>query len=136
MILVRLASLSLTMLLLGAGAQVAIGAEPVRHSGRILAIDTARGRLVLEEVGPWQVRDGVTQVIRRTITLTPTTEAAIVTRGNPAGGFASDFIEGRLDVDNLDVGDFVTVECRREGPRLVAVKIIVPDVTEPVGPQP
>ena len=96
MILVRLASLSLTMLLLGAGAQVAIGAEPVRHSGRILAIDTARGQLVLEEVGPWQVRDGVTQVIRRTIALTPATEAAIVTRGNPAGGFASDFIEGAI----------------------------------------
>jgi hypothetical protein len=133
---VRRLLFSLMIVLVAAGTHVVNAADPVRHSGRILAIDSARGQLVIEEVGPWQVRDGVTQMIRRTIMVTPTTQIAIMMRANPAGGFAGDFIEGRLDADDLEIGDFVTAECRRQGSRLVAVKIVVADATEVQGPQP
>jgi hypothetical protein len=136
MMVPRLVACSLAMLLMGAGAQAASGADLVKHSGRILVLDPAHGQLVLEEVGPWQVRDGVTQVIRRTIALTPQTVIAIVLRANPPGGYPGEFIEGRLEPGDLDPGDFVTVECRSEGRRLVATRIVVADTTEAIGPQP
>ena len=131
MIPLRLLSLVLAAALVGLGSHPGVAAETVKHSGTILAIDTDGGRFVLEEIGPWQVRGGVTQVIRREIVMTPATQFAIVVRANAPGGFAGDFVEGPLDPAAVEVGDLVTVECRHDGPRLVAIKITIADAGEP-----
>jgi hypothetical protein len=122
--MMRLCLVALASILLVAGGQSgAATAEVVKHSGTIVEIDAHGAQLVLEEVGPWRVRDGVTQVIRRTIALTPATDVVIAVRVNPPGGYAGDFVEGPLAMFALEPGDVITVDCRREGPRLVAVKI-------------
>jgi hypothetical protein len=75
------------------------------------------------------VRNGMTVVTRRTITLEPGTELAIVARDvDTSSGFPGDFVETRLGPDGLYLNDDVTVDCRHEGRRLVALKITV---TEP-----
>jgi hypothetical protein len=99
--------------------------QTVKYTGTVLAIDRARGQLVLGEVGPW--REGVTQRIRRTITLTGQTEYTIGFRANPPGGFPGEFIEGPLRPGDIEAGDVVTVLCRKDGRRLVALKIVFAD---------
>lgn len=82
--------------------------------------------VVLAEVGPWQVRDGATVIAYRTITLTLQTTYALVARSQAApSGFGGDFVETSLGRDRLYLNDHVTVDCRHEGQRLLALKITV-----------
>lgn len=107
-----------------AGAQ-----EVVKHSGVIVDVDERAGTFVLAEIGPWEIRDGRTVITRRTITLTPATEFAIVFRDDEApSGFAGDYVETPLEPWAVYVDDHVTIECRHEGPRFVALKIVVTDL--------
>jgi len=77
------------------------------------------------------VRQGETVITYRTITLAPETEFAIVARADTAPtGFPGDFVETRLGPEGVYLNDHVTVDCRHEGKRLVALKIIV---IEPAG---
>ena len=100
-----------------------------KHSGVIVDADEAAGTLVLAEVGPWQVRDGKTVITHRTIVFTPKTEFAIAFRAEePVDGFVGAFVETPLDPWAVYVGDHVTIECRRDGARLVAVKMTVTDL--------
>jgi hypothetical protein len=119
------AAIALVLVLAGiAGAQ-----EVSKHSGVIVDADERAGILVLAEVGPWQVRDGATVITYRTIRLTPGTEFAIVFRAeDAASGFPNDFVETPLEPWAVYLGDHVTVECRREGARLVALKLTVTDL--------
>lgn len=126
----RFVVLAVSLVLVAAASQPSVAAESVKHSGTILEMDAGRGRLVLEEVGPWQVRDGVTQVIRRTIVLTAATRFAIALRANAPDGFAGAFVEGTLDPAALEVGDLITAECRHDGRRIVALKITFADARE------
>ncbi len=121
----RHAVLVLLALLVAGAVAPARGAETLRISGVLVAIEPDDGRMVVEEVGPWQVRQGATLTIRRLITLTPSTAYDVFIRvetGAPSG-FPGDFIPVELDATQLTVGDFVTVECRSEGGRLVAVRV-------------
>ena len=81
-----------------------VTAQTVRHSGTVVAMDTERGRLVLDEIGPWRVRGGVTQVRRLAIVFTPATDFLIALRANPPDGFLGQFIEGRLEAADVEVG--------------------------------
>ena len=126
----RAVVLAVSLVLVAAASQPSVAAESVKHSGTILEMDAGRGRLVLEEVGPWQVRDGVTQVIRRTIVLTAATRFAIALRANAPDGFAGAFVEGTLLPAALEVGDLITAECRYDGRRIVALKITFADARE------
>jgi hypothetical protein len=105
--------------------------EIVKHSGKIVAISDGAGTFVLGEVGPWQVRDGETVVTRRTIMLTPATQFVMVGRADDApSGFPGDFVDVALGADAIYLYDFVTVECRHDGKRLLALKITVVDQTD------
>jgi hypothetical protein len=121
-------SASVLVILLGLTA-AASAEERVRHSGSIVSIAEDARTFVLAEVGPWQTRDGATVITYRTIALTPETEMAIVARADAApSGFPGDFVETALGPEDVYLSDYVTVDCRHEGRRLVALKITV---TEP-----
>jgi hypothetical protein len=96
-----------------------------RRSGRVIAVDVESGTIVIDEVGPWRVDKGVTQVTRHLIAVTPSTSIMSHIRVNVPGRFGDDFIEVPLELGDVARGDFVTVECRREGGRLVASSIAV-----------
>ena len=50
------------------------GAEGGKYSGTVIGVDQAAGTIVVEGMGPWQMKNGVTQVQRRTIAITPSTD--------------------------------------------------------------
>lgn len=101
-------------------------AEIMKHSGSIVSIADDATTFRLAEVGPWRVRDGVTVLTYRTITLTPETVFAGITRVDKApSGFAGDFVQTPLGFEDLYLNDHVTVECRHEGTRLIALKVVV-----------
>lgn len=100
--------------------------DVVKHSGSIVAIAADATTFVLEEVGPWQVRDGETVVTRRTITLVPGTQFAMVGRADDAtSGFPGDFVETVLDPEFVYLYDYVTVDCLHQGKELLALKVTV-----------
>lgn len=107
----------------GAGAQV------MKHSGLVAAVDRAAGTIVLDEVGPWQVKEGKTVVTRRTLTVTPET-GFVQARREATEWFPAEFTDLPL-LREVAAGDFVTVECRHEGRRLVALRVTV---VEPEAP--
>jgi hypothetical protein len=123
--------LALAMVLLGIGGHPVAAADIFKHSGTVVAIDIARGQLVLDEVGPWQVRDGVAQMTRRTIVLTPVTAFAIVLRASPAGGFPGALVASPLAANAVIAGDVITVDCRHDGSRFVALKVTVAETADP-----
>lgn len=101
-------------------------AQTVKHSGLIVSIAEDGATFVLSEVGPWEVRDGATVTTRRTIALTPETRFAIVVRADETpSGFPRDFVEIPVTRDRVFLNDWVTVEARREGGRLLAEKVTV-----------
>ncbi len=106
--------------------------EHVKHSGSIVSIAADAKTFVLAEVGPWRVRKGATVISYRTITLAPETGYAIVARTDQApSGFQGDFVETPIGPESVYLHDYVTVDCRHEGKRLMALKITVTEL--PVG---
>ena len=114
----------LVALLLAAGWSLPAGAQTVRHSGTILAVDRGAGTMVLGEIGPWRVVRGATQVTRLTISVTPSTVFSQVGR-DATRPFPGDFVEAATGAGDLKVGDVVTVECQHKGKRLTALKVTV-----------
>jgi hypothetical protein len=122
----------ITLVMLLALAAPSSAAEVERHSGSIVSIPDDARTFVLAEVGPWQLRDGETVLTRRTIELTPGTKYAIVARIDAApSGFRGDWVEFEIGPERVYLYDQVTVECRHEGKRLVALKITVIEVPQP-----
>ena len=118
-------SFSVFALLLSLAASVSAG-EVMKHSGVIVAIADDARTFMLAEVGPWQVRHGTTVVTHQIITLLPDTQFTMVGRFDDApSGFKSDFVEVPLGPDAVYLNDYVTVECRHEGSRMLALKITV-----------
>jgi hypothetical protein len=99
--------------------------DTVTHSGTVLAIDVRGRRLVFEEIGPWRAHRGVMQTIRRTVELVPATRFTFASRTDAPCDSVGAWVEGPLDPVFLEVGDAITIECRHEGARLIAVKVIV-----------
>jgi hypothetical protein len=121
-------STSLFALLLALAAPATAG-EIMKHSGSIVSIAPGARSFVLAEVGPWEVRDGGTVLTYRTITLTRETEYAIVGRVEESrSGFAGDFMEVSVEPDEIYLNDYVTIDCRHEGTRLVALKVTATEV--------
>jgi hypothetical protein len=132
----RLRDIASAFVLLAAlGIAASSAAQPqqtVKHSGTIVDVHDRAGAFVLAEVGPWQVRNGETVVTRRTIALGPGTTFAIVKRTPKAPNESpGDFVELPIDASEVYVTDYVAVECRREGKRLIATKITVIDMPGP-----
>jgi len=98
----------------------------MRHSGSIVSVSGDGQSFVLAEVGPWQVRAGKTVITFHTISVTPDTQYVIVARAyRGPGSLQGDFVELPLESDGIYLNDHVTVDCRHEGRRLVALKISV-----------
>ena len=117
--------LSILAMLLGVSGGAWAG-DLMKHSGFVESIAEDGTTFVLAEVGPWHERNGVTASMHRTITLTPETEFAIVARAEAAAsGFAGDFVEVEMGPVSVFLSDYVTVECRHEGRRQVALKVTV-----------
>jgi hypothetical protein len=74
------------LLLALAFVEWAAGTDTVRHSGMLAAVDLGKGTIVVDEVGPWRVKDGITQVTRRTFVVPPTTEVTVARRAEDVGG--------------------------------------------------
>jgi hypothetical protein len=105
--------------------------EIVRHSGAIVAIADDARTFVLAEVGPWQVRNGATVITYRTVTLLPETQFAMVGRDDDATtGFPGDFVEVVVGPEDVYLHDYVTVECRHEGKKMLALKITVMELPD------
>lgn len=117
-----------------AGLVAQAGNAAERRSGRVIAVDDTAGLIVIDEVGPWQGRKGVTQVVRHTMIVTPSTKIASHIRVSVAGRFPGDFIEVPLALSDVALGEFVTVECRREGGRFIALSIAVAELGPAIVP--
>ncbi len=107
------------------GGPIAAG-ETVRYSGTVTAIDAERGTIVLAEVGPWRLVRGRTQTTERIVRTTASTQILLAKRAdNAPSGFPNDFVTVPLSDSPLFTGDFVTVECERQGKRLTATTVTV-----------
>lgn len=42
-----------------------------RYSGTVVAVDQGAGTMIVEGMGPWRVKDGITQLERRTLGVAP-----------------------------------------------------------------
>lgn len=102
-------------------------AETAKVSGTIVAVDKEAGTIVVGEVGPWRVKGEATEVTSRTIAVTSETAFKLARRAAGAGptGWVGEFVEGAIAPWQVKPGDFVTVEFRRDGERLTAVRIVV-----------
>jgi hypothetical protein len=118
------------IVLLGLVTAAAAAAE--RRSGQVVGVDDTERLIVIDEIGPWQVRQGVTQVTRHVFSVPPSAKIASHIRLNIPGRFQGDFIEVGLELSDVSVGHFVTVEYRRERNRLIATSIAVAEL----GPAP
>jgi hypothetical protein len=101
-----------------------------RYSGAVAMVDRAAGTIVVEGMGPWRVKDGVTQVERRTIAVTASTALMGIKRasGVAPSGWMGDYVESALPAWQVKPGDWVTVILEPDGGRPTASRI---DVVEP-----
>ncbi len=97
-----------------------------KYSGTVLSV------IVVGDMGPWRIKEGVTQVDRRTIGVTPSTEFVSVKRasGPAPSGWVGDFIESVLPGWQVKPGDWVTVIVKADDKRPTAVRIYVWEPTE------
>ena len=123
---------ALAVLLVGPGLVPAAAAEAemVTHSGTVVAIDLKAGGVVFEEIGPWRAAAGVTQTSRRTVEVIPETRFTFAFRSDVPCDFVGAWVDGPLDPVFVEVGDAITIECRHEGARLIAVKVTIVMVAE------
>ena len=101
-----------------------------KYSGTVVAVDQAAGTIVVEGMGPWQVKAGVTQLERRTIGIMPSTAFVRLKRatGPAPRGWVGDFVESALSERQVKPGEWVTVTVKAEDKRPTAVRV---DVWEP-----
>jgi hypothetical protein len=103
-----------------------------KYSGTVLSVDRSAGVIVVGDMGPWRIKDGVTQVDRRTIAVVPSTEFVSVRRakGRAPSGWIGDFVESALPEWQVQPGDWVTVLVKGDDGRPTAVRITVWEATE------
>jgi hypothetical protein len=103
-----------------------------KYSGTVVAVDRTAGTIVVEGMGPWRVKDGVTQLERRTIAVVPSTELMRLKRatGVAPSGWPGDFVESALPEWQVKPGDWVTVVVKPDGTRMTAIRIDVADPGE------
>jgi hypothetical protein len=101
-----------------------------KYSGTVVAVDQAAGTIVVEGMGPWRLKEGVTQLERRTIGVMPSTAFVRLerARGPAPSGWVGDFVESALPGWQVKPGDWVTVTVKTDDKRPTAVRV---DVWEP-----
>lgn len=106
------------------------GAQVGKYSGTVIAVDRAVDTIVVEGMGPWHTKNGVTQLQRRTIGILAATQFVRVERatGPAPSGWVGDFVESELAGRQVSPGDWVTVTLAAEDKRPTAVRV---DVWQP-----
>ena len=102
------------------------------HSGTVATVDPDKSTIVLEEIGPWHVKDGKTEITRQTIVVAPSAQFVMSKRTREPGpaGWAGAFVEVPLGAWTVKPGDFVTVHVEQAGNRATATKITVAEAAE------
>src|SRR5215831_11917181 len=102
----------------------------VTYAGSVLEVDAATGKIVVGDMGPRQ-SDGRSEVARRSVVVTPSTQFTRVTRaqGVASSGWIGDFITAQLAPSDVKPGDFVAVTASREPNGPQALKVTVVDVS-------
>ena len=123
-----------TVMVIAASAIPGLGSDAgqAKYSGTVVAVDRAAGTIVVEGMGPWRIKDGVTQLQRRTIGVVPSTEFVRLKRATGAApsGWAGDFVESALPEWQVKPGDWVTVTAKADGARMTAARIDIGDPSE------
>jgi hypothetical protein len=106
-----------------------------RYSGTVVTVDPSAGVIVVEGMGPWQIKEGVTQVERRTVGVTSATAFVRVKRatGPAPSGWVGDFVESGLPAWQVKPGDWVTAITMAGDKRPTAIRIYVWEPTEAPG---
>jgi len=109
----------------------AAGAGTTKYAGTLRTIDTTKGSLVLDDVGPW-VGKTESPITPRTVIVSPSTEYFVADRAKDgATGYPGDYVETKAQLSDVKVGAFVSVECQREGGRCTALKLVVVRPSQP-----
>jgi hypothetical protein len=100
------------------------------YAGNVLAIDATTGNIVVGDMGPLQ-NDGRSEIARRSIVLTPSTEftKVIRTQGVAPSGWIGDYVTTRVAPSEVKPGDFVAVTASLEQNGPQALKVTVVDVS-------
>jgi hypothetical protein len=106
-----------------------------RYSGTVVAVDPSAGVIVVEGMGPWRIKDGVTQVERHTVRVTSATAFVLVERakGPAPSGWVGDFVESGLPGWQVKPGDWVTAIMQPGDKRPTAIRIYLWEPTEAPG---
>jgi hypothetical protein len=104
-----------------------------KYSGKLVAVDRSAGTIVVEGMGPWRVKEGVTQLERRTFAVASATEFVSLKRasGTAPSGWTGDFVESALPGWQVQPGDWVIVTLAPDGRPPTAIKIDVWEPSEP-----
>lgn len=118
-------AIALAIAALVSAGPTGVSADATRHSGTLTEVDRGEGTVTIDEVGPWQLRDGQTVVTPRTVFVTPATEFVQAKRRDEAvpGAWPGGFAEQRIAVDQIKPGDFVTLEVILQDGRATARKV-------------
>jgi hypothetical protein len=120
-----------TLSLLASVSVSSTTADVGSYAGDVLAVDRNAGTLLLADTGPLRA-NGTSEVARRSIRVTPTTEFVKVKRapGTAPSGFVGDYVESKLPAWEVKPGDFVAVQVRPERGAPEAVKVMVVDTSD------
>jgi hypothetical protein len=104
------------------------GAEATAYAGDVVSVDKTAGKIVIADMGP-ALGDGRSQIVQRSIQVTPSTEFVRVTRatGPAPSGYAGDFIETRVAPWQVNPGDYVAVTVKPERGGSQALKVTIVD---------
>jgi hypothetical protein len=131
--MVRRSASMVSVLVLFVFALAVPGSAPAalaRHSGTVVAVDEAAGTIVIEEMGPWRVKDGQTVIARFAAKANGSTAWVRARRAIGAGpsGWLGEFIEVPQDPWQVKPGDYVTIEVKRSGKGWMALRVTVAEL--------
>jgi len=103
----------------------------VDYAGNVLAVDAISGTIVVGDMGPLQ-NDGRSEIARRSIVVTPSTEftRVIRTQGVAPSGWIGDYVTTRVAPSQVKPGDFVAVTASLEQNGPQALKVTVVEIGE------
>ena len=126
----RISSTAVGLALLGIAASGWALPESPGVAGEVLAVDRAAGRLVVGDTGPLRA-SGDSEIVRRTIRVTPATQFVEVTRalGAAPTGWTGDYVERSLARWDVSPGEFVSVSIGEGagGPQALKVTVVGPE---------